>query len=55
MAILSPEFKQWENQYDNYGMAQIFKVTPKMCEYLNALQFKWKLVDSPIQEPPHEA
>jgi hypothetical protein len=54
MAILSPEFKQWENQYDTYGMVQISKVTTEMCEYLNALKFKWKIVDS-IQESPHEA
>jgi hypothetical protein len=55
MVILSPEFKQWENQYDAYGMAQISKVTPEMCEYLNVLPFEWKLVESPIQESPHEA
>jgi hypothetical protein len=34
---------------------RISRANPEACEYLDILHLKWKAIDPPIEEQPHEA
>jgi hypothetical protein len=55
MALLSPEFDQWKKEYDTCGIVRISSANLEACEYLDILRLKWKAIDPPIEEQPHEA
>jgi hypothetical protein len=55
MALLSPEFEQWKKEYDTCGIVRMSRANPEACEYLDILHLKWKAIDPPIEEQPHEA